>query len=146
MTRFTIHAYIAVVSVVESCNAVFLYKHIKASKLNCGRLNIIGRERANRALIGCDTRWNATRWQALASLLTPLRGPDPCFLSLQTAKSTWPLGGSSYCEHWWIDFFTWSFVMLLVLDVQRHEGDKILFPRACGALALLPSTQISSPT
>ena len=38
-------------------------------KDNYGRLNMIGRERSNRALIGCDSQWNATRWQGLPSLL-----------------------------------------------------------------------------
>ena len=32
-----------------------------------GRLNMISREHANRALIGYDSQWNATRWQALPS-------------------------------------------------------------------------------
>ena len=39
-------------------------------KDNYGRLNMIGRERSTRALIGCDSQSNATRWLALASCLT----------------------------------------------------------------------------
>ena len=36
-------------------------------KDNYGRLHMIGRERTNRALIGCDSQWNPTRWRALPS-------------------------------------------------------------------------------
>ena len=36
-------------------------------KDNYDRLIMIGRERVNRALIGCDSQWNTTSWRALPS-------------------------------------------------------------------------------
>ena len=42
-------------------SAVYTYTQYVIYKDNYGRLNMIGRERENRALIGCDSQCNVTR-------------------------------------------------------------------------------------
>ena len=50
-----------------NCKCILLYTYYILYKGNYGRLNMS--ERVNRALIACDSQWNAMRWRAIPSIL-----------------------------------------------------------------------------
>ena len=70
-TRTHTHAEMRLLSLSRS-QLVDIENGNLTKKDNYGRLNMIGPERANRALIGCDSQWNTTRWRALPSFIFKL--------------------------------------------------------------------------
>ena len=74
---------------VGNCVSYLIYKD------NSGRLNMIGRERANRALIGCDSQWNAARWRALHLYLI---GSSPSFIHSCPLRNAIYIGLMGTCK------------------------------------------------